>query len=264
MTKHLNDISVDDDMEIDVSGITIREFIRPNEEIPPTLRSRHAYTYGKCARLLYYTNKYKKILYTQRDWSNINRGDFMHNTIEDMICNESKEWIREQDANVEIPEINGIKYIGTHTDLRNSSTVIEIKPIYTRMAYYQTLLQRFVFPHKKFYILEYAKGIMSEDGKHIIDSNWKKYLVPLKTDYRMSLIYVGRILTSLEIQPPRLPNATVDTSPCKYCLYLDLCWQEPDSTWESFKEQSEHNIQMLADAFAMDLAKSKISETGVT
>lgn len=252
MTRHINDIEVDD-MEIPMGNESIKEFIRPDEEIPPTIRSRHAYTYGKCARLLFYTNQFKKILYTQRDWSNINRGDNVHNALEDMICKNDKGWIREKDANCEIPEINGIKYVGTHTDLRNSTTVIEIKPVYTRMAYYQTLIQRFVFPHKQFYVLEYAKGLMSEDFRVILDSNWKRHLLPIKADYRTALVYVGRILTALEIKPPRVPNGTTDTSPCKYCLYLDICWQEPEITWNEFKTLTEPNIQKLADAFMVNL-----------
>ncbi len=252
MTRHINDNN-GDDMEIPMGNETIRPFIRPNEEVPPTIRSRHAYTYGKCARLLYYTNQYKKILYTKRDWSNINRGDDVHNALEDMICKQDTGWIREMDANVEIPEINGIKYVGTHTDLRNSSTVIEIKPVYTRMAYYQTLLQRFVFPHKTFFVLEYAKGLMSEDFRVILDSNWKRHLLPIKADYRTALVYVGRILTSLEIRPPRIPDGIPVENPCKSCLYLDLCYQETDSTWESFNQATELNIQKLADAFVMNL-----------
>lgn len=211
----------------------IREFER-NPFTREKITSSIGYMYGRCARQLHYSVLNNVISFSKQDIKSMNYGTSMHQKIQK---EKFPNMLHEHYVERIIPTIYGINRIGATIDCYDDTRVIEIKPKYSRMAYYQTLIERFVCPDKP--ILMYS---------YIYDK-----LFPLKADYKMSIIYIGRILTSLVHKPPRVPNSDKRLEPCKSCMFKDKCYSENDyvdsgkQSWNKYKPLTDFAINKLLE-----------------
>jgi CRISPR/Cas system-associated exonuclease Cas4 (RecB family) len=203
--------------------------------VTDTLRGRHAWLYGICARKLHYASRTREIIRDDATRHSMDWGNKMHMLYEAELQNKWPEWSlrSEQNFTRELPEeIYGVKRVSITVDLVGARRVIEIKPRYNMPAYMQTLLQKFVLPDHDFMIYGYTK----------------RELFPIKASEGMSKVYLGRFLTALHFLPPRVPNADPQSPPCTICQFKERCWREEDSTWETFKEQSAYAVEKAKSA----------------
>jgi hypothetical protein len=181
----------------------------------PKLTSSIGYLYGICARLLWYVIENNQVQYTQSTINGFAYGTAKHREIQQ---SKFPEMLHEHHVSRMIPEIYGIQEIGATYDCYDDGTlqikseprIIEIKPKYSRNAYYQTLIERFVSPSIPIFMYSYVQD----------------KLFPLKADYAMSIIYVGHMITALRSKPPRFPYADPKKQPCSTCLYKQKCYNE--------------------------------------
>lgn len=196
------------------------------------------YIYGTCARKLFYCNKYGKVAFTQSELDYMQEGTDKHSEIQTKTIesNPEMEFIAEYSKSMPIFETFGIEQVATKLDLYSESfrLAIEIKMMYSRKAYYQIAIEKFVFPEARFEMIQYAYDEY--------DSN---YNIPLKADLKMSKVFVGRILTALNYKPPRFPKATYGNPTCKNCLYREKCYSESSIDWPTFKILSQHAIERV-------------------
>jgi hypothetical protein len=195
------------------------------------LRSTNGYTYGHCARQLYYSAQTNTVQVTEKDQANFDAGIAKHKEIQNVkypYFEHEKTLVRT------IPEINGVSRVGATFDCFSPEKAVEIKPKYSYgnnsyPAYIQTLIQRFVVRTVPIYCYSYR------DDQEFL----------LKTDPEMSTVYVGRILTALVNKPPKIPNANPNKFPCSTCGFQKKCYSEEETTWENFKELSTPIIEKL-------------------
>lgn len=211
--------------------------------------------YGECARKLWYAINENKLAFTQQDIDTMNKGTQKHIEVENNIYPDT---LHEHKVSRSIPTIFGIREIGSTIDcaeikskedyelthIPEITRIIEIKPKYTRMAYYQTLITRFILPDIPIFIYDYIR----------------KREFPLKADYNMSIVYLGRIITAIHIKPPKVPYAQYSKAPCNKCLFRTRCWTEeseptreidPDNNkkqWLTWKMNTEKPINILKEA----------------
>jgi len=249
-----------------MTTFNIRNFER-NPTIKGKLTSSTAYLYGICARKLWYSVNENREGFTNAEINAMNYGTNKHREIQRTKYN----WcMHEKHLTRTIPEINGVKEIGATIDVldwkcKEGSTgshqidlkynppycnthqfqfqytkIIEIKPKYSRMAYYQTLVERFVRPKLPIFMYSY-----------VMDKEF-----PLKADYEMSVVYIGRILTAMMIKPPRVPFAKHNKEPCSKCLFRERCYSETSgdfdpvmldnkSQWNKYKPLTDDAIIKL-------------------
>lgn len=260
--KHMNEIN-------EKMGIIIQQFRYGTHSEIPSLWASMGYTYGKCARQLHYNNKTGKVGFTPKEMQMMESGTKIHEIIEKYL---KKIWI---DFNIEnevkrsfdivLPD-GSLFVIGAKPDLlvtlslessanaryeRESSEkeiqkiLIEIKYIYSRSAYYQTLIEKLVFPETRVMCFQYGNLNKPAFAKNI--------LIPLKADYDMSVVYAGRIITALYNLPPRFPNAHANHPVCNKCIHKEECYQDltdysianQHDMWNDFKRLSQIYIDSV-------------------
>lgn len=236
-----------------------------NSDIP-SLWASMGYIYGHCARQLYYTNKYGYNGFTKRDVEMMDAGIEMHEKVE--------EWFRINYPDLSIErevkksfgvEFNGAPFIigakadliaHLHPNLQRQGmppSLIEIKYLYGRAAYYQTLIEKLVFftrydPNIMVKCFQY--GNLGKPQFH------NQLLIPLKADIDMAIVYAGRIITSLYNMPPRFPKAYYSHPTCAKCMHRELCYTETLDTdlaqivsdldgWDRFKRLSQPYIDTI-------------------
>ena len=256
-----------------MNDIIIQQFRYGTHSEVPSLWASMGYTYGKCARQLHYNNKFGKVGFTPKEMKMMQSGTAIHETVESYL---KKIWI---DMNVEnevkrsfdIVLQDGTRFIiGAKPDLLVHWTdrqdeglqkiLIEIKYIYSRFAYYQTLIERLVFPEFRVMCFQYgnllnlarleAKGSLSKSNN---DFYHKHILIPLKADYEMSIVYAGRIITSLYHLPPRFPNAHANHPVCGKCIHKEVCYSDladfsigaQHDQWNEFKSLTQPYIDSV-------------------
>ena len=232
---------------------------------PPSLWASMGYTYGKCSRQLHYANKYGKISFMESEIDAMETGKDVHNTVE--------TWFESQwpDASIDsevkrsfVVEINGQPFvIGAKADLiaywhpnlkhDHQKTLIEIKYLYGRKAYYQTLIEKLVFNDMRVMCFQYGNLGKSNFANQL--------LIPLKADINMAIVYAGRIITSLYHMPPRFPNATYANPVCRSCMYREQCYSNLDldivgqhDAWNLYKVQSQPYIDAIRNIVAPNKA----------
>jgi CRISPR/Cas system-associated exonuclease Cas4 (RecB family) len=191
--------------------------------------------YGLCSRKLWFASKTTEVIRTEEEEKAIERGSKLHSLIEWGIQSAHPDWAlkTEQRFSRELPSpIYGVSRVQVTADLVNAKKVIEIKPRYSMRAYIQTLVQKFVLPDHAFEIYGYAK----------------KEFFPIKADFKMAQVYVGRILTAIHFLPPRVPNADLTKWPCLDCQFKDKCWKEEQGDWAVFKIQSQYAVDEVMRA----------------
>lgn len=224
---------------------------------PPSLWASLGYQYGKCSRQLHYNNKYRVVGFTPSEIKMMEKGTQIHETVESYL---KKIWF---DMNVEneikrsfdIVLPDGTRFIiGAKPDLLVHFTgndeglqkvLIEIKYIYSRFAYYQTLIERLVFPEFRVMCFQYGNLNKPQFAKNL--------LIPLKADYEMSIVYAGRIITSLYHLPPRFPNAHANHPVCAKCIHKEVCYSDlgdfsigaQHDQWNEFKSLSQPYIDSV-------------------
>ena len=170
------------------------------------------YQYMDCARLFNFNFTKKQKLFSTSDQAQtlIEAGRRMHSFYSKLY---EKDWIMEPARSV---VINNKWILHGHIDFqhRELDLIRELKPIYTRRAYGQTLMYRLLFPD---FIIQCEEYI-------------KKRIFTLKADYNMAKVYLQRIIYSSEIIPPRLPH--FPEKRCDLCPYLHDCIQIPDYSWK--------------------------------
>jgi len=153
-----------------------------------------------------------------------------------------------------------------HPNLKDEydKTIIEIKYLYSRMGYYQTLIEKLVNPKMKVMCFQYGNLTKPQFKGNI--------LIPIKADLEMAKVYAGRIITSLYELPPRFPNAHYSHPTCSKCIHRDICYNgtfetddkksetkfhtSNDNTisdldaWNTFKTQSQKYIECVQKVFA--------------
>lgn len=221
----------------------------------PSLWASMGYTYGQCARKLHYANKYGRIAFTPSEKSQMETGIETHELVEKWFLN---QW---PDASISSEvkksfgiDINGQPFIiGAKADLIASwhpnlqhdhdRVLIEIKYLYGRKAYYQTLIEKLVFNDARVMCFQYANLHKPQFAKQL--------LIPLKADINMARVYAGRIITSLYHMPPRFPNAYYSHPTCSHCMYRERCYTgtvdfyKDLDDWESFKRHSQTYIDAI-------------------
>lgn len=229
-----------------------KEFERNPYNRNGKLTSTIGYMYGQCARKLWYSVNENKVGFSPQEIKTMQFGLAKHKEIE-----ESKfpEYLHEYHIEREIPEILGVTKIGATLDCisimpdfqqynLHYAKIIEIKPRYTRYAYFQTLIERFVCPTIPIFIYDYTKD----------------RLFPLKADYKMSIIYLGRMITALRIKPPRVPYSQYNKAPCNTCLFRERCYSEPEphntkekgenkKYWDKWKTLTNPQVSKLLSEF---------------
>ena len=226
----------------------------------PSLWASMGYTYGKCARQLHYNNKFGKVGFTQSEIKMMQRGTEIHEIIEKYLQkiwrNMSIESEVKRSFDMVLPD--GTRFIiGAKPDLivdvidENEGlqkVLIEIKYIYSRFAYYQTLIERLVFPECIVKCFQYGNLNKPAFAKNL--------LIPLKADYEMSIVYAGRIITSLYHLPPRFPNANANHPLCNKCIHKEVCYSDSSDLdigtqhdkWNEFKSLSQPYIDSVRNA----------------
>jgi len=183
---------------------------------PNTIRASIGWLYGLCARQLHYSYQFGLTVKSQSDIDAMNYGIEKHKEIQEKWLATNDNWIAEMGSISRIlPSDNKFglpDHLTCSLDLVNlkEKSVIEIKPMYDRKAYIQTLLQKYLFKDFKFHCLEY-----------LTDN-----LIPLKADYNMARIYLIRVLTSLIELPPRFPNSNYNHSVCLSCPFREICYSD--------------------------------------
>lgn len=208
--------------------IYIQKFSRnPYNQTPPKITSTCGYIYGICARQLYYNVKYNKVGYTKKTLESFGYGTKKHHEVEKTIFpNMEHELHIERNVNT----VFGIERIGATLDCIDDKKVIEIKPYYSRMAYVQTLIEKYVCPDHDFFIYDYHK----------------ERLFPIKANLDMAIVYIGRIITAMNRLPPKIPNANYSKEPCKSCIFRKECYETNDKeTWETWKRHTTIPIRIL-------------------
>lgn len=242
-------------------------------DLVDTLRSWHGYLYGKCARQLHYAFQNNKVSFTKQDKENMEWGKKNHRMIQDFLVREFPEYQFEIEKRFVrmLPidgELGGITRIQATIDAygidmgdsEHQNFILEIKPMYSKKAYYQCMVQRIVLPNDPIVIFEYAGNFYKQlfkkkDGTLNIPKPQPRF-VRIKADYEMSIIYVGRMITSLFVKPPRFPKASYSHATCKGCMYREQCYRhEETETWESFRKSTEPFILRLRQ----NLSKSKLT-----
>jgi CRISPR/Cas system-associated exonuclease Cas4 (RecB family) len=171
------------------------------------ITSSIGYIYGICARKLWYSINENREGFTEQEINAMDTGTEKHRQIQQM---KYPNMIHEKHIDREIPEIYGVNRVGATFDCIDINRVVEIKPIYNRQAYYQTLIEKFVMPKLPIFIYSYVYD--------------KEFL--LKTDLKKVIIYIGRILTAMYLKPPRFPNAFYNCNTCKKCIFRERCYSE--------------------------------------
>ena len=240
-----------------------------NSEIP-SLWASMGYTYGKCSRQLFYANRDGVNAFTSKEKDAMETGKDTHDIVERWFVNTYP------DASIE-PEVKRSFYIRLHTgelfvigakaDLlvhwhpnlqpSHNQSLIEIKYLYGRKAYYQTLIEKLVFATKQdpqIGVSCFQYGNLNKPQFH------NQLLIPLKADLNMAKVYAGRIITSLYHMPPRFPNARYAHPTCSHCMFREECYgQTLDTTvgdsviaeidgWERFKRLSQSYIEDVSNA----------------
>ena len=170
------------------------------------------YAYMDCARLFNFRlNKHIDIIPSSETQLLMDAGKRVHNTY-------SKSYIR--DWHLEPPKtvmINKKWILHGHVDFvhKELNIIRELKPVYTRKAYGQTLMYRLLYPN---YIVQCEEYL-------------KKRIFNLKADYNMAKVYLQRIIYSSEVIPPRLPNFPAKR--CDFCPMFKDCMIIPDYSWKN-------------------------------
>lgn len=228
----------------------------------PSLWASMGYLYGKCARQLHYANKYGKVSFIESEIKAMETGKDIHNIVE--------KWFKAQwpDASIDNEvkrsfniEINGQPFlIGAkadliaywHPNLRHDyqRTLIEIKYLYGRKAYYQILIEKLVFQDCAIQCFQYGNLDKPKFANQL--------LIPIKADINMAIVYAGRIITALYNEPPRFPNASYANPVCRSCMYREQCYSnleqyqsdlaktlDENTKWDRFKMQSQPYIDSV-------------------
>ena len=241
-----------------MTNIIEQEFKYGTNSIPNSLWGSMGYTYGKCSRQLHYNNKFGKVGFTQQDINMMKRGTEIHTVVESYLKNIWSNFDIENEVkkSFDIVLPDGTRFIiGAKPDLLIHFTdndeglqkiLIEIKYIYSRSAYYQTLIERLVFPEFRVMCFQYGNLNKPQFAKNII--------IPLKADYEMSIVYAGRIITALYHLPPRFPLAHVNHPVCNKCIHKEVCYLTPDldigqqhDAWNEFKSFSQPYIDSIRE-----------------
>lgn len=217
-------------------NLEIREFKSPFDYSIPTLFAYTGYIYGTCARKLFYANETKKVGFTKQELQFMEDGTSMHKEKQDQMIRDNPDMSFEAEKYTrrDLPEpVLGIESIRAKLDLYSEAALlaIEIKMMYSKKAYYQISIEKFVNPKLRFEMLQYAYPEY--------DPN---YILKLKADYEMSKVYVGRIITALTVKPPRFPDSKYSHPTCAHCLYRERCYTESSISWELYKLLSQHAI----------------------
>ena len=238
-----------------------------NSEIP-SLWASMGYIYGHCARQLHYTDQSGYNGFTQKDLDMMETGKETHDTVERWFKNTYPDLALESEVKksfmAELPD--GTPFlIGAKADLiahmhpnlrsRFPPSLIEIKFLYGRSAYYQTLLEKLVFWQT------YSRDIQVKCFQYANLSKpqfAKQLLIPLKADIDMAVVYAGRVMASLYHRPPRFPGAAYSHPRCRGCMHRETCYREPLESyetkgspskeaedWETFKRQSQPFIEKI-------------------
>lgn len=210
------------------------------------------YIYGTCARKLYYINQYKEVGFTPQEIRAMQLGREKHIEIQlymkekypDMKFESEYRQIRT------IPEIFGIHQVGAKLDLFSplipetipeQSLGIEIKYMYSKKAYYQIAIEKFVFPNTRFRVFQYL------NFESQFPDLQKDTMISVKADLEMATVYVARIITALNFKPPRFPDAKFAHPTCRNCIYRQRCYSETDLiTWGQFRNASQYAISRLS------------------
>ena len=218
----------------------------------PSLWASMGYTYGKCARQLHYNNKFGKVGFTQSDITMMEKGTQIHKEVESWLHNNLPNSIIETEVkrsfNITLPD-GSLFIIGAKVDaIVNNDTLIEIKYLYSRSAYYQILIEKLVFSEMSIKCFQYGNLRKPAFIKNI--------LIPIKADYEMSIVYAGRIITSLYHLPPRFPNAHANHPVCNKCIHKEVCYSDSSDLdigtqhdkWNEFKSLSQPYIDSVRNA----------------
>lgn len=218
----------------------------------PSLWASMGYTYGKCARQLHYNNKFGKVGFTQSEITMMEKGTQIHKEVESWLHNNLPNSIIETEVkrsfNITLPD-GSLFIIGAKVDaIVNNDTLIEIKYLYSRSAYYQILIEKLVFSEMSIKCFQYGNLRKPAFIKNI--------LIPIKADYEMSIVYAGRIITSLYHLPPRFPNAHANHPVCNKCIHKEVCYSDSSDLdigtqhdkWNEFKSLSQPYIDSVRNA----------------
>jgi hypothetical protein len=216
------------------------------------------YMYGKCSRQLYYNNESGKVGFTENEMKQMEKGTSIHNTVEQWLKNIWPDMAIEPEVKryfpIRLPDgtpfIIGAKadaIVHWHPNAQSEylKTLIEIKYIYSRMAYYQTLIEKLVFSEMNVMCFQYGNLGKPQFAKNV--------LIPLKADLNMAMVYAGRIITSLYHMPPRFPDAHFNHPVCNKCIHKDKCYNDTldldiaseHDAWNTFKVQSQPFIDAV-------------------
>lgn len=240
------------------NDIIIQQFRYGTHSSTPSLWASMGYTYGKCARQLYYNNKTGRIGFTPKEMQMMENGTKIHESVETYL---KKIWYHmnvenevKRSFNIVLPD-GTLFVIGAKPDLivnfndldfeEYRRVLIEIKYIYSRFAYYQTLIEKLVFPEMKVMCFQYGNLNKPQFAKNV--------LIPLKADFEMAIVYAGRIITSLYHIPPRFPNAHANHPVCNKCIHKEECYQDltdysianQHDMWNEFKRLSQIYIDSI-------------------
>jgi hypothetical protein len=195
------------------------------------------YQYMDCARLFNFNYQKPKPVYSTSDQSTVmmETGRRIHSFYSKLY---EKDWIMEPGRSV---MINNKWVLHGHIDFqhRELDIVRELKPIYTRRAYGQTLMYRLLFPDFIIQCEEYVK----------------KRVFTIKADYNMAKVYLQRIIYSSEVIPPRLPH--FPEKRCDFCPYFHDCLHIPDYSW---KDEFTPNLKKRFPSIDLNITPLQIEE----
>ena len=179
-------------------------------------------------------------------------GTQIHKEVEEWLHNNLPNTIIETEVkrsfNITLPD-GSLFIIGAKVDaIVNNDTLIEIKYLYSRSAYYQILIEKLVFSEMSIKCFQYGNLRKPAFIKNI--------LIPIKADYEMSIVYAGRIITSLYHLPPRFPNAHANHPVCNKCIHKEVCYSDSSDLdigtqhdkWNEFKSLSQPYIDSVRNA----------------
>lgn len=240
-----------------MTNLIKQRFLYGTNSDPPSLWASMGYIYGKCARQLHYTNQFGYTGFTESEMKMMESGKDIHDIVEHWMINTYPDMSFEDEVkrsmNILIddsPFVIGAKpdlIANWHPNLRTEyeKLLIEIKYLYGRKAYYQTLIEKLVFPEHKVMCFQYGNLRKPQFANNI--------LIPIKANLDMAKVYAGRIITSLYHMPPRFPGAYYGHNTCSHCIHRELCYSDKlDSdvirdldSWDTFKRQSQPYITAI-------------------
>jgi CRISPR/Cas system-associated exonuclease Cas4 (RecB family) len=179
-----------------------------------------AYQYMQCARKLFYDKQRGFRTVSPELQGMFTKGKQEHDKVKALLKIKFKNIQFEQAFTKKISNYILHGHADSIVTNQEPNLLIEIKGLYRKGAYMQTLMYRLLAPD---YIDIYLAEYINKKGLNIF---------PLQADLTMAKVYFARLVTASKILAPRLPKYP-DAFNCKNCDVKDQCNKDINYAWNT-------------------------------